>query len=898
MDEIVSFGQWLKRRRKACDLTQQELAQRVACSKELIAKIEADARRPSKQIAERLADQLGLASGERVSFLQAARAQRGVDRLAAPSWSGPQPAFVPTVALPRRLAARRTNLPAQPTALIGRERELVDVTSLLRRTDTQLVTLTGPGGVGKTRMALRVAAELLDDFVDGIYIVDLAPVRDPGLVVAAIVRTLGVRATDARPLVEDLIAYLGTRQLLLLLDNFEQVLEAASDISALRAGAPGLKLLVTSRTVLHLSGEHEFAVPALAFPDHAQLPPLEQLTQYAAVQFFIMRAQAAQASFAVTSATAQAIAEICYRLDGLPLALELAAARIKLFPPQALLGRLASGALALLSGGARDLPARQQTLRATMSWSYDLLEEAEQRLFARLAIFVGGWTLEAAEAVCGAAGEPSAAVLDSLAALVDQSLVRVVERDGAPRFSMLETIREYALERLEASGEAEALRERHARYFVELTEGAQRELASAALAAWLDRLEAEEGNLRAALGWSHAAASDVDAEVGLRLAGALLKFWQLRGRLSEGRAQLAMALSRSAAPIAARARALNTAGQLAFQQGDSAAARPLYEESLAIYRQLADQPGIAMALSSLGRLAGQQQDYARAVALLEESVALEQSLGNQAGMAFSLNMLAWVQNDPVRSAVGLERALAIYRKLGDIEHMLPLLNYLSLNVWLQGDYARAAAFQAEALALARQVGAKDGIVAALIGQGQIAWLQGDYARAAELHTESLALAREMEHTVHIAISLRNLGADVWAQGDYARATALHQESLPLYNTWGDKWGIAECIEGLAWAASSQGQATRDRALSARAARLFGGAATLRESTGKPMAPGYRATNDRVIAETRVQLGEAAFAAAWAEGRAMRLEQAIAEALMAPAEVSAGALTERHPTAPR
>jgi predicted ATPase/class 3 adenylate cyclase len=478
----------------------------------------------------------------------------------------------------RTLDAYRNNLPLQPTPLVGREKEVSEVCALLRRDETRLLTLTGAGGIGKTRLALQAAADLLENFPDGTFFAPLATLSEAELFFSAVAETLGVKETGELPLDERLKDYLSERRLLLMLDNFEQVLEAASAVTELLVRAPGLKVLATSRTPLRLYGEHVFPVPPLSMPDLKRPPPLERLTQYEAVGLFVERARALQPNFEVTNESAPAVAEICVRLDGLPLAIELAAARITMLPPKAMLQRLTSR-LKLLTGGARDLPERQRTLRGTIEWSHALLDEGEQLLFARLAVFSGGRTLEAMEAICDAEGDLPVEVFEGVSSLLDKSLLRQEEGpNGEPRFVMLETVHEFAREKLRQSAEAEEIRRTHAEYFLTLAEEANPQLRGPNQLQWLERLEAEHDNMRAALSW---ALERNEVEVALKLGGALSGFWLLRDYHSEGRRWLEEALTMDGrGSPGSRAMALAGAGWLAKDQGDLDRAKEACEEGL------------------------------------------------------------------------------------------------------------------------------------------------------------------------------------------------------------------------------------------------------------------------------------------------------------------------------
>ena len=616
----------------------------------------------------------------------------------------------------RTLDGRKHNLPVQPTPLIGRAAELEEVRRRLRHPGTRLLTLTGPGGTGKTRLSLQTAADLLDDFEHGVYFVALAAVSEAEAVPAAIARALGVAEEAERPLVETLAEHLREKQLLLVLDNFEQLLAtpaAPTVVGELLRVAPGLKALASSRAPLRVYGEREYAVPALRTPDLERLPPLERLPDYEAVRLFIERASDVRPDFTLTKENAPAIVEICQRLDGLPLAIELAAARTKLLSPPQLLGRL-SQPLRLLTTGASNLPPRQQTLRNLIAWSYELLGEEERRLFRALGVFSGGWTLAEAEAVCGNEGHEGAVgeqvdVLEGMESLVEKSLVRRVEAvengDEEPRFTMLETIRAFAVEALDASGEGTAARERHATYYVGLAERGAQELYGSEQVAWLDRFEEEHANLRAALEWLHASGN---APAALRLAAAMSGFWRTRGYLREGRERLeqVFALVGAVAPSAPLAHALSVAGSLAAQLGDAAGARLLLERSLAAWRALGDRRRTAGVLLNLGALAYRLGDYAAAREVLDDALAVQRDLGLKAGMVLALNNLALVQreqSDLPGARASLEESLALLRALSDVRNE-PLVLVNLGDVALEEGDGGAAAYYRSGLEAALVVG--------------------------------------------------------------------------------------------------------------------------------------------------------------------------------------------------
>lgn len=728
------------------------------------------------------------------------------------------------------LDASPNNLPIQPTSFIGRSKEISEVKQFLA--DGRLLTLTGPGGSGKTRLALQVASEMLKDF-HGVFFVALAPITDPVLVASTIAQTLGIPETAGRSILESLKDYLQSKSLLLLLDNFEQVIAAAPLVSELLAVCSKLKILVTSREALRVGGERVYSVPPLALPDLTQLPSLEALSQYAAVNLFVQRAQVVKPDFTITNDSAPAVAEICYRLDGLPLAIELAAARIKLLPPRAMLARL-EHRLEFLTGGARDLPARQQTLRNAIAWSYDLLDENEQKLFRRLSVFVGGCTMDAVEAVTKD-HRAHVSLLDQLGSLLDKSLLREVEDwNGEPRFVMLGMLREFGSEQLKASGDGETIRRCHADFFLSLAEQAEASLERAEQIQWMDRMEQEHDNLRAALEWSKSA--EDAGEICLRLASTLGYFWEVRGHFSEGRERLSGILTMESAQgrTAARTRLLARAAELAYRQSDYAATVAFAEESLEICREIGDTQGAASALIKLGNSATEAGDYAVASEYLEEALTIWQELGNKHGTARALISLGWtaLRSGNLHLANGrLEEALALSRELQD---------------------TRSIGFE-------------------LSGLGEVAMRQGDYARATRLLEESLELRRQLGNKWGIGVSLGTLGwVAIW-QGDWKRAVTRLGESLEVRREIDDKGGSAWCLERLAEVALAQRNPQK-------AVHMLSAAAALRISIGSVIDPVDQPEYQNRRAALRAELGEARFEAAWNEGRALSLEQAIAYAL--------------------
>jgi predicted ATPase/DNA-binding CsgD family transcriptional regulator/transcriptional regulator with XRE-family HTH domain len=839
------FGVLLRRYRLGAGLTQEALAERAGLSVRGVSALERGVSAgPRLETLRLLAEALGLGAAARAALAAAAR----------PAALPGEPPGGPPGAGPGEAA--RHNLPAQLTSFVGRERELAAVREALGKDAVRLLTLTGPGGVGKTRLAVEAAASLTEDEADGVAFVALAPLADAEQVAVAVATALRVPGLASRRPDEALLDHLRGRSLVLVLDNCEHVLAGAVPLaSALLAACAGVQVLATSRERLRLSGERVLAVPPLALPAPGAPARPEQPMASEAVRLFADRAGAADASFSLTDDSAQAVAEVCRRLDGLPLAIELAAARTRLLSPRELLARL-ERRLPLLAGGPRDAPDRQQTLRATIAWSHDLLAEAERAVFRRLAVFAGSCTLRAAEEVCagaagGAGGEP-VDVLGGLLALLDKSLVGREEGPGGEaRVGMLETVREYALERLEASGEAAAARRRHAACYLDVAERAAPALFGPEQAAWLDRLEREHDNLRAALAWSRAAAGG--AETGLRLAAALWWFWSLRGHRHEGRAALEAALRAAGpAPTPWRVDALTGLAKLTQQLGDFRRGGALGEEALAAARALGDGPRLAEALARQAFLRYRRGDPPRAAALSDESLAVARTGADPRRLWYALLVAGWLVMD-------------------------------------RGDHGRAAALAAEHLSLARAGGNLMAVAMSLRQQAICALRRRDRAedrRAVALLEESTNACEKAVDPGGVAVNRCLLATVALRQHDLVRAERLLGESAAAQRRLGQAHDLATCLAALAAVAVRRGQA-------ALAARLLGASGAVwsgTDGTGggglPPHAHGLDSEFGREAeAAARAALGEEAFAAAESQGRALSPEQALAQAVAGPAAAS-------------
>jgi predicted ATPase len=718
-----------------------------------------------------------------------------------------------------------------------------------------------------------------------VWVVEFAVQSDPALVPQRVATAFDVREEPGRLLTDTLVNFLRRKSLLLVLDNCEHLRAACAQLTeALLRNCPDLRFLISSREALRVGGETIYSVPSLALPELKPPPStqadlatalvqFEEVRNCEAVQLFVDRAASSQPRFALTDTNAMAVAQICRRLDGIPLAIELAAARVKMLTVQQIAARL-DDSIQLLTRGTETALPRQQTLRATMDWSYELLAEKERVLFRRLAVFAGGLALEACESVGVGDGLQQDEVLDLLSELVEKSLVSVVEAGGDEqvRYRLLETIRQYAREKLDGAADAENTRGRHREFFLALAERAGNQLAGPEQGAWLQQLETEHDNLRIALEW----AVTGDVNLGARLAKALWRFWELRGHWKEGLRWLEHYLSGGAAlATGLRAAALDAAGNLASCSGDYDRAKMLFEEQLVLEQQLGGERGIADALHNLASVAWKHSDYGEARALEEKSLAIRRKQSDKSAVAASLHALgtfAHEQADYHKAAALYEEALAIRRQLGDAGSIATLLNNLGNLAQAQGDSEKVRALQEESLAIRRKIGDKAGVSQSLNNLAVLAQEQTNYNRARALLEESLAIDRELGNKKGVAISLRNFGELMQLQGEFVRALDFYRQSLVLFRELDDKLGITACVEGFAMLSSVQNQTDR-------AAHLFGIAEVLRESLGTSQPVSFDpAEYNSKVATTHSQLEEAAITTAWSEGRSMGTERAISYAL--------------------
>lgn len=777
--------------------------------------------------------------------------------------------FPPPSAINSRLPV--LNVPSPSTSFVGREREISLICERLRQGDVRMVTLTGTAGVGKTRLALQVASRLTDLFVDGVCFVPLEQLSEAEGVVSALAQSLHIQEEKGHSLSDQIKSALREQSLLLILDNFEHVLPARRVISDLLATCPLLKVLVTSRVMLHLQAEHLFEVHPLNVPDSVHLPDVPALFQYASISLFVQRAQAIQPAFRLTPANAVAIAGICRRLDGIPLAIELAAARTRYFSPQVLLSHLEKG-LAILQASVQDVPERQHTLLAAIAWSYELLGDSQKRVFRRLAVCASGIALEAAEQVCTGAGAIEGNILETLEALVDQSLLQQQQLEqGEVRFWLLQTLREYALECLTQAGELDATQSAWAEYYLSWTEQIMPLLVGAEQAQWLDRLDREYENVRAVLDWllEHDNLEKMRAEQALRLCIALMIFWEVRGYISEGLALLERALAGSQrVEPAIRGQALHDAGFLALMLDENTRAEAFLRESQLLFRESGDKVGMANILRLQGTLAQVKNSYKVARRLLEEALAIYQERGDVRRMVATRGSLAQIaisQGDYSRARMLLEENLAAYRSLGEQYNTAYPLYLLARTLFLsRGELSKAQSMAEESLTLFREMGNARLVAYVRNLLGQILLIEEDNVGAHAMLEEGLEMHKKVGDRSGIGEVLINLGRLAANQGDNKVALTCYEESWSLLQAIGEKELSAACLEGY-------GEAVVQNAPKV-AVQLWGTAATVRAAILAPMPPIYRSTYLAAVAIARQQLGEIAFQAAWVEGHRTSLEQ--------------------------
>jgi non-specific serine/threonine protein kinase len=826
----MPFGLWLRKQRRLLDLTQEELAQRVGCAVVTIRKFESGERKPSKQIASRFADIFLIPQDERALFIEYARSEFDIILPGDQSkYSHPNQSQTPW-RVSETLPANH-NLPVQLTSFIGREGEVKKVRQLLE--ETRLLTLTGSGGCGKTRLSLQATFGMLEVFPDGIWFIELASLTDATLIPQAIAAALGIQDQARRPMLEVLGDYLAKRQMLLIVDNCEHLIEeCARCVLSLLRSAPSIRIIATSREPLGLAGEAIFYVPSLNVPDPDRRWNPEKLAQFEAVRLFVDRAASGAPGFSLTENHAQSIAEICVRLDGIPLAIELASARTKYMPVEQIVSRL-DDRFQLLTGGNRGTLPRHQTLRAAIDWSYDLLSEGEQVFFRRLSAFTGGWTLEAAAAVCTNHGVPEMETLDQLARLVDKSLVLYSEQSSRGRYRMLETVRQYAMARLEETGEMAAVRQKHAEYFLSFAEKAAPYLMSVDRSVWLEQLDEEHSNLRTALSWF----DDQGAgEPGLALSSFLWRFWEIRGHLGEGRKWLErmLFLAHGGEGSLTRASALLGAGAFAFYQGDYSTAEARYAESLHEYRTLGDRSGVAWVLIYIAWMTNDRGDFASARSYAEESLALFQEIDEQQGMAWALGRLGLVE-------------------------------------FFQGNFHTALPYLKQSVAISHKSGDKMVAAWCLYILAILSLENGDMEAAMDQVEASVRLCNELGNRRDLAYALTIHGAIAMSMGELTISASKYHESLSLFHEIGDKWGMLLNVGGIA-------VLTGLRYRYEEALVLASAADTLNKAMGGATPETLRKLSVQAIDQAQRSLDPQKVTQAFIRGSGMSIEEVVAMAL--------------------
>jgi predicted ATPase/DNA-binding XRE family transcriptional regulator len=824
-----SFGYWLKRRRKALDLTQAELASQVGCSAAAIRKLEAEERRPSVQIVERLAEIFNIPQNEQVTFLRFARG----DWTLTPSESIEDSPWRTSTISPR------SNLPASPTALIGREQEIAKLSEYLFNPSIRLITLIGPPGIGKTRLSIQAARVTLPNFSDGVFFVALAPLEDPNLLAPTIVQTLGFVERESKSPVERLKDGIGGKHILLVLDNLEHLIEGVAPlVSELLTSCPHLQILTTSREALRILGEWLYSVPTLDVPKEGSSIDMETVSEFPALTLFAERARAVRLDFDLNADNIETVATICTQLDGLPLAIELIAARIRLMPPESLLDRL-NDQFTLFADGMRALPARQKTLHNAIAWSYNLLSDEEQKLFAYLSVFSGGFTFEAAEAIFSriVTDKP---VTDLITSLLDKSLLqRPIDREahGEPRFNMLVTIQRFALERLRHIGDEAAARDWHLEYFRGLAEQAKPHLRSTQQLVWLDHLETELDNIRAALTWAENGGS---VQAGLHLVADLSHFWIYRANVKQSRIYIEKLLAKPEAgeDTQAHAKGLLIAGMLAYFSGDRVAARTHLEASEVLWQRLGDagKQGLVETRDFLIDLDfSTDHNLVLAHQRYEDNLKLCQEVGDRWHIAQAIYEIAWVaerEGDLAAAQRGYESSIVMFRAIGDDIRAIGII---------------------------------------VVDLGPMVFRAGNYAKAHTLLEEGLTAKRQTRHQLWLGVPLYMLGVIAVREGDYARAKEWYAECLKFEQDIGETGHVAECLIGFESIATAKNHVER-------AVRLLGAAEVQIDARGGLREDFDQAERERLAKLSRMQLDEEAFAANWAEGRAMTIEQAIAFAL--------------------